>query len=227
MASELIKAGEVLKIGQRIEFYVGEEDEKYASRIEDMTDSELLVAMPVNKQGVPVIPMSGERLYALAVGEYCRFRFFTNYKGMTRIDGHLAAWKVARPDMVERHQNRQFVRIQVRQPLQVRVIDKDGVIGDPVRTESVDLSGNGICFVWRTNIPIGSKVGLEIYNIPEAGVVEVMSHVVRCTEVELPSGNTVFHVGVGFEHLSRPVVNKIVRYLFTVQRKTIAKGISL
>jgi len=228
MAGELIKAGEILKIGQRIEFYVGDEDEKYTSRIEDMTKDELMVAMPMNKQGVPVIPFTGEKLYALAVGEYCRYRFFTTYHGTARIDGgNFAVWKIAKPEEVERHQNRQFVRIHVRQRVQVRVIDEEGHILDPVMTYSVDLSGNGICFVSNGPIHIGNKVALEIYDIPEVNVIEVMSHVVRCTEMENSSGKKFYHVGVAFENLARPVVNKIVRYLFTVQRKSLAKGIEL
>ena len=109
----------------------------------------------------------------------------------------------------------------------MRVIDGEGRIQDPVMTRSVDLSGNGICFVYSKQIHIGNKVALEIFDIPEVGVVEVMSHVVRCTEMENSSGGKFYHVGVGFEHLSRPIVNKIVRYLFTVQRKDIAKGIEL
>ncbi len=228
MAGELIKAGEILKIGQRIEFYVGDEDEKYTSRIEDMTNTELMVAMPMNKQGVPVIPMSGERLYALAAGDCCRYRFFTKYLGSSRVEGgNFAVWKISRPEEVERHQNRQFVRIRVNQRVQVRVIDEEGKIKDPEMTKSVDLSGNGICFVSRNPIRIGNKVALEIFDIPDVGVLEVMSHVVRCTEVENGSGARIFHVGVGFEQLSRTTVNKIVRYLFSVQRKSIAKGIDI
>ena len=228
MAGELLKAGDILKIGQRIEFYVGDEDEKYASRIEDMTETELMVAMPMNKQGVPVLPLTGEKIYALAVGEHCRYRFFTTYHGSMRIDGgSFAVWKIAKPEEVERHQNRQFVRIHVNQRIQARIIDREGQIQDPMMTYSVDLSGNGLCFASNKPIPIGYKVALEIFDIPEVGVVEVMSHVVRCTEMENSSGESFYHVGVGFEHLSRPIVNKIVRYLFSVQRKSIAKGISL
>ena len=54
MAGELLKADNVLKIGQRIEFYVDDDEEKYSSRIEDITDKEIIAAMPVNRQRVPV-----------------------------------------------------------------------------------------------------------------------------------------------------------------------------
>ncbi len=228
MAGELIKAGEVLKIGQRIEFYVGDEDEKYTSRIEDMTDKELMVAMPMNKQGVPVLPLTGEKVYALAVGDGCRFRFFATYRGSARLDGgSFAVWKISRPAEVERHQNRQFVRVHVEQRVQVRLIDEDGKIHDPVMTHSVDLSGNGVCIFSRNPVNIGCKMIVQLLDVPDVGVVESMSHVVRCTEMENGSGAKFYHIGVAFDKMSQQVVNKLVRYLFTVQRKTLAKGVSL
>ncbi len=228
MAGELIKAGEVLKIGQRIEFYVGDEDEKYTSRIEDMTDKEILVALPMNKQGVPVLPLTGERVYALALGEGCRFRFFTRYNGTSRIDGgSFAVWKISRPEEVERHQNRQFVRVRVEQRIKVRLIDEEGKIHDPVIVRSVDLSGNGVCFSSRNPVRIGCRMALEILDVPDVGNVESMSHVVRCTEMENGSGAKFYHIGVAFDKMPHQIVNKLVRYLFTVQRQSLAKGVGV
>ena len=56
MTGELVKAKEYLKIGQRVEFYVEADETRYASRIEDMTEDTLEVAMPMTRQGVPIIP---------------------------------------------------------------------------------------------------------------------------------------------------------------------------
>ena len=227
MAGELIKAGDVLKIGQRMEFYIGEDDEKYASRIEDIEGDDLLVALPMDSHGVPVLPMRGEKIYALALGEQCRFRFFTSYKETVRLGGSLSVWRVAKPEMVEKHQNRQFVRIHVGQTIRVRLMDEDGKPeGDPLLTKSIDLSGNGVCFPSRQPFAIGTHMELVIYGIPQEGdMLEAGGHVVRCDERESSNGESVYHVGVGFEKMSQTDVNKIVRYLFAVQRKAIARGI--
>ena len=113
MAGEIIKAGNVLKIGQRIEFFVDNDDNRYASRIEDMTKDQIVAALPLNKQRVPVIPRTGARIYALAIGDQCRYRFFSTYLGTERIDGRIPVWLITRPETVERHQNREFVRVQI------------------------------------------------------------------------------------------------------------------
>lgn len=224
MTGELIKAGQVLKIGQRVEFYVDDDDEKYLSRIEDITETTLAAAMPVNRKRVPVIPMRGARIYALAVGERCRYRFFTVFREKGLQDGILPVWRIDLPELVEKHQNRAFVRVRVTKRVQVSVIDDDGRLGDPVLTWTVDLSGNGVCFLMNKPIANNTEVALELYDIPGVGTVKVMGRVIHSTEFERPDGN-VYHVGTSMEHLSRTIMNKIVRYLFAVQRRNIAKGI--
>ncbi len=227
MAGELIKAGGTLKIGQRIEIYVGDDDCKYTSRIEDMTDQELVVGMPVNSKGVPVIPLTGEKLYVLAVGDMCRYRFFSSYHGKDKLEGRIAVWNIALPETVERFQNRQFVRVHVVLKLRVSQIDEDGAMQQPVQTTTVDLSGNGVCFSSRETVPIGRRVAMELYDIPDAGILDIMGHVVRCTEVKNAAGTVIYHVGVGFDRVDRNASNRIVRYIFAVQRERIGKGASL
>ena len=73
MTGELVKAKETLKIGQRVEFYIEADDARYTSRIEDIVEDTLEVAMPMNRQGVPIIPMDNEKLYGVAVGHQCRY----------------------------------------------------------------------------------------------------------------------------------------------------------
>ena len=225
MAGELVKAKDVLKIGQRVEFYVGDNEECFASRIEDVTEDELIVAMPVNSKRVPVIPRSNERLYALAGGKQCRYRFFTTFHKTAQIDNRIPVWHIARPDEVERHQNREFVRVRVTMPVQVRLIDEDGAIQDRFQATVVDLSGNGICFALAREVKPGTKAALTLDDIPGVGTIELMSLIVRCTPVERADGTRIYHVGAKFQYLPHAVSNKIVRYLFNVQRSIIAKGI--
>lgn len=225
MSGELIKAKGVLKVGQRVEFYVGDNDECFTSRIEDVTENELIVAMPVNSKRVPVIPRTNERLYALAGGKQCRYRFFTIFCKASRLNDRIPVWHIVRPAEVERHQNREFVRVRVTLPVQVRLIDEEGALQEQVMARSVDLSGNGICFALKHEVKPGMKAALTLDDIPGVGTVELMSQIVRCTPIERAGGSRVYHIGAKFQHLSHAVSNKIVRYLFNVQRAILAKGI--
>ena len=226
MAGEIIKAGNVLKIGQRIEFFVDNDDNRYASRIEDMTKEQIVAALPLNKQRVPVIPRTGARIYALAIGDQCRYRFFSTYLGTDRIDGRIPVWRITRPETVERHQNREFVRVRVDLRVRVRVVGEDGTIGEPIETRTLDLSGNGVALVMPKPVKVDSQMALEVFDIPDIGTLEVMGRVARCQKVQLDEEHALYHVGALLEHIERRTMNQIVRYLFSVQRKAIAKGIN-
>lgn len=225
MAGELVKAKEYLKIGQRVEFYVEGDETRYTSRIEDMTDDMLEVAMLMTRQGVPVIPKDNEKLYGVAVGNQCRFRFFTVFKGISRKDERIPVWYVTNPETMERFQNREYVRVKVNLKAQVRLVDEDGSISDNEQVPVVDLSGSGICLAFPHEVKVNSKAGIVLAGIPGAGTIDVMCRVVRCSPVERSDETLVYHVGAAFQHLPRPVSNKIIRYLFAVQRANIAKGI--
>ena len=227
MAGELIKEGDILKIGQRLEFYVEDDEEKYLSRIEDVAEKEFIAGMPLTRQRVPVIPRQGSKLYGLAVGDQCRYRFMTTFQGTGWTDGNIPIWHVKMPERVEKFQNREFVRIKVSQRIHVRLIDKDGGIGDPIGTWTIDISGGGVSFLLRQPVAENSKAGLEIHDIPDVGTVSVMSRIVRCVKQKNPDGEIVYQVGAHFLDLSRLTVNKLVKYLFAVQRRAIAKGINL
>ena len=225
MAGELVKAKEHLKIGQRVEFYVEADEARYTSRIEDIVDDTLEVAMPMTRQGVPIIPKSGEKLYAVAVGNQCRFRFFTEFKGMGKKDDRIPIWYISKPEKLERFQNREFVRVKVNMMAKVRLVDEDGNIHEKQVVPVVDLSGSGICLAFSHAVPVPAQLSLELHGIPGIDDFDVMCRVVRCEPVERGDDSIVYHVGAAFQHLSRAVVNKIVRYLFTVQRANIAKGL--
>ena len=226
MAGEILKAENVLKVGQRLEFYLENDDTRLTSRIEDMRANEIVAAMPMTKEGVPVLPRKGAQVYTLVVGEKCRYRFFTRYVGATRYEGRLPVWLIEKPATVERHQNREFVRVQVDLRVRVRPVDADGTIGDPIMTRTLDLSGNGVGIVLPNPVRAGSHMALEIFDIPEVGTLAAMGRVVRVAEVATDEKHRVYHAGILLENLPRRTTNQIVRYLFRVQRLTIAKGLT-
>jgi len=225
MTGELVKAKDILKIGQRVEFYVDGDDNRYASRIEDMTKDTLEVAMPMSKSGVPIIPRENEKIYGVAVGNQCRYRFFTMFKGKGRKDERIPIWYITQPETLERFQNREFVRVKVNLKASVSIVDEDGTIHDSEVVPVVDLSGGGICLAFDHEVAKDTKAGLVLTGIPGVSTIDVMCRVVRCSPMERPDGMVIYHVGACFQHLPRATSNKIVRYLFAVQRANIAKGI--
>ena len=48
--TEMLKADKVLTVGQRMEFFLSNGEEQYSSRIEDILDDKLIVAMPFDSK---------------------------------------------------------------------------------------------------------------------------------------------------------------------------------
>lgn len=223
MADDIMPAAAILKIGQRLAFFSDVSDEKYSSRIEDLSDKEIVAAMPMDRKRRPIIPLSGQNLYGMAFANQCKYRFFAVFhkKGL---NNGIPCWWISRPEQVERFQNRAFVRVRVDLPIEVQVMDDDGGFRPPQMTRVLDISGSGVAFVFDRSVRIESQVIMEVRNLPEIGTLKIMGRVMRCSRVEQPDGRRLFHVGVRLLNLTRPIRNRLVHYIFNVQRQDLSKG---
>lgn len=212
----------VLKIGARLTFFPLSTENGVASRVEDISGDRLMVAMPVNEKGVPIIPLPGENMVCRIAGTGCYYQFNAVY--LDKGKAPIPVWFVRMPEFVEKVQNREFVRISVDYPVILRPLDEDGAMGGMIFTKAVDISGGGLAVMNKTMLPLGSKAVLELDNIPGVGMLRITGRVVRCVKVDA-AGDNVFHVGFQFLDLSRQHQNKLVKFIFDIQRQSLAKGI--
>lgn len=226
MAGELVEARSVLTIGQRLEIFFENTEEGtpgYTSRIEDIVGDELIIAMPVDERLIPVIPRPGENLYVLAGGDGCHYRFFSVHRSHGRYDGGLPTLRISMPEFVEQFQKRGLFRIKVSLMATIRHVDAEGTIDAPERVPIVDLSGSGMSFAWKRRVPVNTGVALDINDIPGVGTIELMSKVIRVTRIERANDVPIYHIGVQFQAMSRSMRDKIIRYLFHVQRAQVER----
>ena len=226
MAGELVEARSVLTIGQRLEIFFENTEEGtpgYTSRIEDIVGDELIIAMPVDERLIPVIPRPGENLDVLAGGDGCHYRFFSVHRSHGRYDGGLPTLRISMPEFVERFQKRGLFRIKVSLMATIRHVDAEGTIDAPERVPIVDLSGSGMSFAWKRRVPVDTGVALDINDIPGVGTIELMSKVIRVTRIERENDVPIYHIGVQFQAMSRSMRDKIIRYLFHVQRAQVER----
>ena len=226
MAGELVQARSVLSIGQRLEIFFENSEEGasgHTSRVEDFAGDDLVVAMPLDERRVPVIPRVGENLYVLAGGDGCHFRFFSVHRGHGRHEGRIPVLYISIPDVAERFQKRGLFRIKVNLTATVRLVDAEGKIDAPQRVPVVDLSGSGLSFAWKQRVPTETDAALEINDVPGLGTLELMTRVMRCTRIDRDEGRPIYHIGVQFQAISRSMRDKIIRYLFQVQRSQVER----
>ncbi|MDD7678609.1 MAG: PilZ domain-containing protein [Anaerovibrio sp.] len=212
----------VLKIGARLTFFPLSTENGVASRVEDISGDRLMVAMPVNEKGVPILPLPGENMVCRIAGTGCYYKFNAVY--LDKGKAPIPVWFVRKPEFVEKVQNREFVRISVDYPVILRPLDENGAMGGMIFTKAVDISGGGLAVMNKTMLPLGSKAVLELDNIPGVGMLRITGRVVRCVKVDA-AGDNVFHVGFQFLDLSRQHQNRLVKFIFDIQRQSLAKGI--
>ena len=190
----------VLKIGARLTFFPLSTENGVASRVEDISGDRLMVAMPVNEKGVPILPLPGENMMCRIAGTGCYYKFNAVY--LDKGKAPIPVWFVRKPEFVEKVQNREFVRISVDYPVILRPLDENGAMGGMIFTKAVDISGGGLAVMNKTMLPLGSKAVLELDNIPGVGMLRITGRVVRCVKVAA-AGDNVFHVEFPFLDLSR------------------------
>ena len=212
----------VLKIGARLTFFPLSTENGVASRVEDISGDRLMVAMPVNEKGVPILPLPGENMVCRIAGTGCYYKFNAVY--LDKGKAPIPVWFVRKPEFVEKVQNREFVRISDDYPVILRPLDENGAMGGMIFTKAVDISGGGLAVMNKTMLPLGSKAVLELDNIPGVGMLRITGRVVRCVKVDA-AGDNVFHVGFQFLDLSRQHQNRLVKFIFDIQRQSLAKGI--
>ena len=226
MAGELVQARSILAIGQRLEIFFEnseEGDSGYTSRVEDIIGDELVVAMPLDERRVPIIPRVGENLYVLAGGDGCHYRFFSVHLSHGRHEGRIPVLHISIPEVAERFQKRGLFRIKVNLTATVRLVDHEGKIDAPKRVPVIDLSGSGLAFVWPKQVSHDMEAALEINDIPGIGTLELMTRVMRCTRIEREDDTPIYHIGVQFQEISCSMRDKIIRYLFQVQRAQVER----
>lgn len=226
MAGDIMSAEAILRIGQRLAFFSDTSDEKYTSRIEDLSEKEIVAAMPMDRKRRPIIPVVGQHLYGMAFADECQYRFFSVFHNKGLNNG-IPCWWISKPEKLERFQNRAFVRVRVNLPIRVQAMNREGGFLPPQVTQVIDISGSGVSFVFDRALPIESQVIMEVHNLPEIGTLQVMGRVMRCLKIELDDATKRYRIGVRMLNLTRPIRNRLVRYIFDVQRQELAKGVGL
>ena len=221
--NDKIKLDQILLIGKKVDLFVGDEDVSYVSRIEDLDDNHLILAMPMDEKRRPIIPIGGTSISGRIAANYSMYKFNAVYKD--KAAEPIPVWIVSRPQKLEKHQTREFVRIQTIFPLQVQVEDVGS--GDwlpPYHTKSIDISGNGIRFFMNHHIPKGTKILIKTEELPIVGSIQVCCEVVRSEKPRFDE--PVFLIASKFISLPKKMQLSLIRFIFQKQREMIAKGIS-
>lgn len=194
----------------------------YSSRIEDVGDHSFTVGAPLSAgQVVPV--EAGSEWDVSVQQDSSLFQFQSRVLERGKL-GKIPTLILSKPADIRKVQRRNFYRVKAQVPVRYRVLPEvDAISTDPfAETLSRDISGGGIMIAAPPSLANDSILELliEIPN-PKGGATRITC-VGRVVVVKGEGKDK--SAGLEFEIIEEPDRERIIKYVFELQRKEMAKA---
>jgi c-di-GMP-binding flagellar brake protein YcgR len=225
--SIISKQNNIFKINQNIEVGIkyGPLQGIYHSRIENVSEDTLEIAIP-SKHG-HLLQLPQEISFTCRLALHSSLYVFKTKIIRVEVKQHVPTWVVEIPEDIEKIQRRSFIRIDIRLPVCLKIVDDEmpqtiqGQQYTPQELQSKtwdvstkDLSGSGARLISKFQLPEKLLVSLEL-TLPEIGKFFTVAQVIR-SELSNPEFG-LYWTGVNFIALSEVERDKVVRYIFKKQ----------
>ncbi|MGB9792047.1 MAG: flagellar brake protein [Thermacetogeniaceae bacterium] len=214
---------EELKINKRVEiiieksYYAG----SYPSRVEEILPDAIVLAAPL-KRGVVVPLRVGDTIKVNFYGKTGGYSFTTKVTATSYKKIPLIA--VEKPQEFTKIQRRSYIRVPARIPVRFTLLDDQKQPTDlNSSSETIDISGGGVALLSSTPIPCGSYLEMEL-DVPRKGTIRVLGKVARTEEKKTEYGKTTL-LGISFVEIDESDRDKIIQYVFEIQREMRRKGL--
>lgn len=207
----------LLQVNMRLQIEIkrGEKQEKYFSRIEDIQDNNLIIAMPLSK-GEIVSLHPGDEINVIAFAGSSLYQFLSRVQ--ERRMGNIPLLLISKPtdDDIKKVQRRSFFRIQAAVPVQFRCLKDLGSISydEFMEATTKDISGGGILLLLKKEIPKDTILEMKI-RLNEKTIVPAVGRVVFVKEGKDKDKRR--EVAVEFMVIEDRDREKIVKFVFQTQ----------
>ncbi len=199
-----------------IKVFDGEYKGNYRTRIEEVGKRIISIGVPVAEgQFIPL--REGTKLELFFTDEVSAYSFSTSI--IKRISLPIPTFIIEFPNKINKVQRRMFVRVPVVRPLKYRILEKEG-ISEEKNGYMIDLSGGGVLFNSQEKLP--SKTLILVKTTLGTVDIEVPGLVIRCIKED---DKDLYKVSVQFHEIAEKIRDKIIGYVFEVQREMRKKGL--
>lgn len=199
------------------EIEVTEQGEKihYTSRLLGGNDRVLYLALPF-ENGLPVAISRGQPLGVYFKDKEALWHYETRVLNVRTTPHPLLM--VPRPSKLRRLRRREYIRVKVRvEPKYFMLFDRKRDRGYPLDATILDVSGGGLLFISRTQVPEGEVVK-TVFELPGGfGEVRATGKVAN-SRLAPRYGHGVYAMGVAFTRISDKHREAIIQ--FTLHRQT-------
>jgi c-di-GMP-binding flagellar brake protein YcgR len=208
-----------LRVNQLIEIELteGDETEYLPSRIEEIKEQYLYIAMPMRKG--TLLPLSmGQEIKVIMRHKDSTVGFIS--KVVARRREPIPYLIIDKPErIVPVHQKREYVRLNVALPVRFRIIDE----GEEAEIEeglTIDISAGGALFTTKVVVQPEQKMKIEIQLLTK-NIISCHARVVRIFETDKQD----IRVAIEYEDIREAERDRIFKFIFEKQREWIKKGL--
>ncbi|NLM20978.1 MAG: pilus assembly protein PilZ [Peptococcaceae bacterium] len=208
--------------GMPIELEVseGEYQGKYRTKIEEIGNNIISIGVPlVEGHFIPL--REGTKLKVIFTDESAAYAFSSTI--VKRITSPIPTFFIEAPKKIRKIQRRQHVRVPVVQDLTYRIVDEevDGKEddGEEKKGFTQDLSGGGLLL--KCSEELSPKTKIKIKMLIDTVQLEIPAVVIRSVKED----DNVYSVSVAFTDISERTRDKIIKYIFSIQREMLKKGL--
>lgn len=205
----------IFKVNQRLEIILttnNNQDEQYKSRIEEVAQDFLIVAMPISK-GAPVTLRKGEIFSGRVFSDSLTYQFTSVF--IDRRLSPLPVWIIGWPYNVTKTQQRSFVRIDIALPAFVTLnTDDNKAEPEKINVMTKDISGGGVQLISEKPLTPGSKIRVAV-NVPECGMISAVGEVARSHQPQ--PERPLFWIGVKFLNIQEKDRTNLIKFIFKKQ----------
>lgn len=225
MPAEIFAPEEVLALEEKIYFWQEGGKKARIGSLKEIAGDRLVVAMHMTDAEYAHGPEPNASFHCAMPSEKCTYRFSSVFCASSPLPDRI--WYMETPAEVERQQKRDFVRVPAPFPMQVVLPNLYGGRNKAKDTTLVDISGNGVSFVWKEPLEGGMEVEVTIPDLPAVGELKTKAVVMRSID-RTALATPVYHIGAHFaEHIDKKQQNQLVRCIFLLQRKYLERGLGI
>jgi c-di-GMP-binding flagellar brake protein YcgR len=200
------------------------------SSIQDINDVGVLISLPTDERGIPVLIRKGEMIEVSLIAGLGRIGFLTQVDGPIREP--LPMLKLQPPTNIFKVELRKYYRVPVHIPfkgfLAKEIMDPSGQLRwvkdlslppeeAKITGTVLDISGGGIYAVTKKELEKGDVFLLELSIPEELNLKDIASKIVRKTLAN--PDRKLWGYGVEFLNIEEKEREKVVKYVFKRQRE--------
>lgn len=213
----------VLMVNERLIISLTKDErvEQYSSRIEEVTGANMAIAMPLSK-GYPIMLSPGDLFDGRIIKDGAMYGFRSRF--LDKKLQPVPVWIVSLPQQLTKIQQRAFVRIDARLPVDITCADNNELADDPevLSVWTKDISGGGMQLIVNTRLKIGELLHLT-FKLPDPPEIHATGEIIRIHQPE--PERQLFWIGVYFTEILEKDRTRIIRYIFQKQLERRRRGV--